>query len=168
MWVKLNVMNLRKFKKFMDCLSDLSFQELFIFTKLLRREILCMIRCGLYLVVLTQYLMEGFCGNGNELCTMNLAFNLLYLCPFHSTSLTDESGGDFQQVEVCRGEGVAHANKLFLYARWKHYCFKSPRCDKLHSSLVSFVTSSCHFTCSRGPPVVWSGFSFCPCSRRVE
>lgn len=106
MWVKLNVMNLRKLRKFMDCLSDLNFQELFIFMKLLRREILCMRRCSLYSVGLTQYLMEGFCENGNELCTMNLAFNLLCLCPFHSTSLTDESGGDFQQVEVCRGGRV--------------------------------------------------------------
>jgi hypothetical protein len=168
MWVKLNVMNLRKLRKFMDRLGDLNFQELFIFMKLLRREILCMSRCRLYLVGLTQYLMESFCGNGNELYTMNLAFNLLYLCPFHSTSLTDESGGTSSKLRSAEGEGVAHANKLFLYARWKHYCFKSPRCDKLHSSLVSFVTSSCHFTSSRGPPVVWSGFSFCPCSRRVE
>jgi len=114
-WVKLNVMNLRKLKKFMDRLSDLSFQELFVFMKLLRREILCMSRCRLYLVGLTQYLMEGFCGNGNELCTMNLAFNLLYLCPFHSTSLTDESGGDFQQVEVCRGgRGCACQQAIFI------------------------------------------------------
>jgi len=60
-------------------------------------------RCRLYSVGQIQYLMEGFCENDNELCTMNLAFNLLYLRPFRSTSLTDGSGGDLQQVEVCRG-----------------------------------------------------------------
>ena len=40
MWIQLNVMNLRKLKKFMDRLSDLNVQELFVFTKLLSREIL--------------------------------------------------------------------------------------------------------------------------------
>jgi hypothetical protein len=40
MWVQLNVMNLRKLKKFMDRLSDLNFQELLVFMKLLRTEIL--------------------------------------------------------------------------------------------------------------------------------
>jgi len=99
----------------MDCLSDFNFQELFIFMKLLRREILCMRQCRLYSFGLTQYLMEGFYENGNELCTMNLPFNLLYLCPFHSTSLTDESGRDFQQVEVCRGgRGCACQQAIFI------------------------------------------------------
>jgi hypothetical protein len=115
MWIKLNLMNLGKLRKFMDRLSDLKFQELFVLIKLLRREILCMRRCRLYSVGLTQYLMKGFCENGNELCTMNLAFNLLYLCPFHSTSMTDESGGDFQQVEVCRGgRGCACQQAIFI------------------------------------------------------
>jgi len=40
MWVKLNLMNLKKLGKFMDRLSDLNFQELFVFMKLLLREIL--------------------------------------------------------------------------------------------------------------------------------
>lgn len=39
MWVKLNVMNLRKLRKFMDRLSDLNFQELFVFMKLLLRDV---------------------------------------------------------------------------------------------------------------------------------
>jgi hypothetical protein len=82
--------------------------------KLFRREILCMRRCRLYSVDLTRCLMEGFCENGNELCTMNLAFNLLFLCPFHSTPLTDESGGDFQQVGVCRrGNGLRMPTSYF-------------------------------------------------------
>jgi len=45
----------------MDRLSDLNVQELFVFTKLLSREILWMRRCRLYSVGQIQYLMEGFC-----------------------------------------------------------------------------------------------------------
>jgi hypothetical protein len=55
----------------------------------------------------------------------------------------------------CRGRG-GEAHAIFYTPDIGTVVFKNPCCDKFHSSQVSFVTSSCHFTYSRRRPAVWS------------